>query len=211
MAIHSIFPTNIYVKDFDLDDSFTATLKLFSKHLVAMKEAQGENYNNITNDASSIFAEANMLECPELRQLRDMFIEGFADLAESYDVNTITREELANPKLWTSSDKLTYMKTGDYKACHTHSLSYAYGIFYFDDIDNDKDGGELILHDPKFSSQDHFSCAKTHHIPTKKNRMVIAPNYLWHEVSKYSGSEDRIGIVLSCDSNLDYFRSQNPV
>lgn len=44
---------------------------------------------------------------------------------------------------------------------------------------------------------------------TKKNRMIIVPNYVWHEVSQYAGDDERLAIVLNCDmAILDNHKSQ---
>jgi hypothetical protein len=40
----------------------------------------------------------------------------------------------------------------------------------------------------------------THEIETRAGRLIIAPSYIWHEVTPYYGKEDRLTAV----SNLSY-------
>ena len=96
--------------------------------------------------------------------------------------------------------RLPIMRNGDYKGIHSHPGSTAFGIFYLTDVDNKKDGGKLILRDPSFHTNPGFRSLMTHEIETKAGRLVIAPSYIWHEVTPYYGKEDRITVV----SNLVY-------
>ena len=75
------------------------------------------------------------------------------------------------------------------------------GYTYLKDVDNQRKGGELILHDPSFHNNFGFTEQNQFPISTIKNRLVIAPAYIWHEVTPYTGEENRVSIVL----NLDIF------
>jgi hypothetical protein len=60
-----------------------------------------------------------------------------------------------------------------------------------------KHGGKLILKDPSFHSNYSFHPPEDYGIETRKNRLIVAPAYVWHEVSPYIGDEDRITVVVN--------------
>jgi len=199
IMIQTIFPTKILVKDFEKSDDWNHTICAFIRaHFTKAIEEKG-NYIAATDEDIDVFTEENMLAIPELRDLFEMFVDGFYELSKEFQNSidkNMTRDEIKQ-KLSKDLGRFPLMRTGDCKGLHNHSEASAFGIFYLSDIDNEKEGGQLILHDPSFNSLRHFCNDKTLRIETKKYRMIIAPAHVWHEVSTYHGKEERQTIVLN--------------
>ena len=195
--IKTLFPVNILVKDYELPDSFSDDLSasiqaifqiIMIENQISKEEAGDNEY--------PVFTEENMQTFPTLRELRKMFVNGFYELASSFEGNTLTRENVET-MVHANVGKLPLMKKGDYKRLHSHVNTIAFGIFYLSEVDNNKNGGKLILKDPSFHSSPGFHPPSDYEVETKKNRLVVAPGYIWHEVTPYSGDEDRITIVVN--------------
>jgi len=62
------------------------------------------------------------------------------------------------------------------------------------------------LHDPAFHGAYNYHEERTYSIETKKHRLVISPNHIWHEVTLYTGDNERMAIVvnLSADGGIRY-------
>ena len=195
--INSIFPNKILIKDFELSDDWNNNVTFMVKTIFAKELAEKGDYTVAGNDTVPVFTEENMKICPELAQLKQMFIDCFYELASSYSTNKLTKEDIEK-RLRKELGRLPFMKKNDFKRIHNHdSMVDAFAIFYLTDIDNDKDGGELILHDPSFSGVFNFHEKRIFEVTTKKHRMIICPNHVWHEVSMYTGEKERITIVLN--------------
>ena len=198
--ITSIFPNKVLIKDFDLSDDWNNNITALVKAVFAKELAEKGNYTDAGNDSIPVFTEENMKSCPELAELRQMFVDGFYELASSYSINRLTKE-ITEQRVQAELGRLPFMKKNDFKRIHNHNSTIeAFGIFYLTDVDNDKEGGELILHDPSFSGTLNFHEERTLQIQTKKHRMVICPNHIWHEVSRYTGEKERITIVLNLNA-----------
>lgn len=197
--IHQIFPTNILIKDFDFSDEWSQNLTSFVTAIHLNQIATTGSYELAGKDSIPLFTEQYTKDCSELEQLRNIFIDGFYELAQSYSNNTLTREEIAG-RVRKEFGKLPFMKPGSSCNIHAHAMADAFGIFYLSELDNKKDGGELILHDPAFSITTNYQEEATYSIATKKNRLVICPSRIWHEVSAYRGAEDRYTIVMNLNS-----------
>jgi hypothetical protein len=195
--IKTIFPVNILVKDYELPDSFSDDLSASIQAIfqVIMLENQISKEEAGDNEFP-VFTEENMQTFPALRELRKMFVDGFYELASSFEGNTLTRENIET-MVHANVGKLPLMQKGDYKRLHNHVNAVAFGIFYLSDVDNNKNGGKLILKDPSFHSNFSFHPPSDYEVETKKNRLVVAPGYIWHEVTPYLGDEDRITVVVN--------------
>jgi Rps23 Pro-64 3,4-dihydroxylase Tpa1-like proline 4-hydroxylase len=198
--IKNIFPVNIYLKDSvveetDLLELNTAVKTIFNNY----KTRTGHSYSDVGDNEIPFFTKENLELFPVLKNLQEKFIDGFYELANSFEQNTLSREKIEH-MVSKNSGKLPLMKKGDYKKTHNHHGACAFAVFYLSDVDNDKHGGKLILKDPSFHSNLNFHPVEECEIETKSNRLVIAPAYVWHEVSPYFGDEERITIVI----NLDY-------
>ena len=198
--ITSIFPNKVLIKDFDLSDEWNNNVTTMVKAVFAGVLAEKGKYAVAGNDSVPVFTEENMKMCPELSQLRQLFIDGFYELASSYTTNKLTKDDV-DQRVRKELGRLPFMKKNDFKQVHNHdSMVDAFGIFYLTDLDNETDGGELILHDPSFSGVFNFHEQRTLEIGTKKHRMIICPNHIWHEVRMYQGEKERITVVLNLNA-----------
>ena len=201
------FYRKILVKDYDLPDSWTDELIVTLKYLELDKDRNCSFTQQLKDEKESmhfvndkhkitkpyIIHEKTAKEHNIITELRKIFIDGFCELNEEYE-NLYTEEYLRQVYL-NDSGNFAVLKPGSYVGSHNHP-SIAFAIFYLTDVDNDKDGGELILHDPSFNTNIHFAPPKIVKIPTKKNRLVIGPSNMWHEVEPYNGSTNRMCAVI---------------
>jgi oxalate decarboxylase/phosphoglucose isomerase-like protein (cupin superfamily) len=203
--IQTIFPVKILVEDHQYTDEWNKSLSAFLKaHFTKSVEASGD-YADASDEEYGVFTPENLSKCSELRDLREMFVDGFYKLSQSFETNKekkLTREKVSE-SLCENFGRLPFMKKGDVKRIHTHSDADAFGIFYLSEIDNVKQGGQLVLHDPSFNSLMYFRENRTMEIPTKKHRLIIAPSSVWHEVYQYLGDEERITVVVNLRLKFD--------
>lgn len=195
--IKTVFPVNVLIKDHampvECTDELSSAVQAIFQSLMVEK---GLSKDDIANEEFPVFTEDNFIAFPVLKQLQETFIDGFYELASSYEENTLTRDMIAK-MVSSNMGKLPLMKKGDYKRIHGHTNAIAFAVFYLTDVDNERHGGELILKDPSFHSNYSFHPPEDFAIETKKNRLVIAPGYVWHEVTPYTGDDDRITVVIN--------------
>jgi len=199
--IYDIFPSTIYVKDYDLPQSWNDELKTILNTIVHSEKALGKSLVEIANDSLPLFTKENEKTFPALAEVKEYFIQGFHTLAQHSNIPKELNLDLAGirSKIAEETGKLPMTQPGSFQATHNHIGAMAFGIFYLDDVDNEKDGGELILHDPSFNSNMGFACSPVHKIETKRNRLVIAPAHIWHSVSMFSG-KSRATIVINLNA-----------
>tara|TARA_B110000879_G_scaffold67026_1_gene93842 strand:+ start:56 stop:670 length:615 start_codon:yes stop_codon:yes gene_type:complete len=202
--IKTIFPINVLVKDYDLPEDVTNELAIA---MPAIFQSIMLEHDIDADEASSnefpVFTDKNLEAFPALLKLREIFTDGFFELANSFEDNTLTRELISNMTKF-NIGKLPIMKKGDYQRLHGHVNAVAFAIFYLTDVNNERQGGELILKDPSFNTNYGFKPPEDYAVETKKNRLVVVPGYIWHEVTPYTGDDDRITIVMNlCLDNLD--------
>ncbi len=195
--IKTVFPVNVLIKDFEKSESFSSELSacvqaIFQSQLIE----KGLTRNEVGDNEFPVFTSENLEKFPILKELRGIFIDGFFELANSFEENVLTKDIIAK-MVSTNVGKLPLMQKGDYQRLHTHTSSIAFGIFYLTNVDNDKFGGKLMLKDPSFHANSSFHPPEDYEIETRKNRLVIAPAYVWHEVTPYNGDDDRITIVIN--------------
>ena len=82
--ITSIFPTRILIKDFELGETWNENITNMVKTLFFKNLAETGNYELAGDEVYPIFTEENLSSCPELKDLKQMFIDGFYELSESY-------------------------------------------------------------------------------------------------------------------------------
>lgn len=195
--IESLFPNRVLIKDYELSDQWNHSVSVMVKSIFAKELAEKQSYAAAGNDSVPVFTTEHMSMCPELAQLRSMFVDCFHELASAYSTNQLTREEI-DRRIGPDLARLPFMKHHDFKRAHSHDqVIDAFAIFYLTEVDNDQDGGELILHDPSFSGLMNFHEKRTYAIATRQHRMVVCPNHIWHEVSRYWGKDDRITVVVN--------------
>jgi len=197
--IKTVFPVNVLIKDYELSEEFTNELVNAAQTIFhSLMTEKGLTRDQIADNEFPVFTEKNCQTFPALKQLQNMFVDGFYELASSYDENILTRE-MIEKMVSANVGKLPLMKNGDYKRMHGHTNASAFAVFYLTDVDNKKHGGQLILRDPSFHSNFSFHPPEDFVIDTKKNRLVVAPAYVWHEVTQYTGTHDRFAFVVNLE------------
>lgn len=197
--IHQLFPANIIIKDYSLDDRWNNEIDSIVQSAFVQHMASDQlSYAKTGDNELPLFTEENLKTFPILNDLRQMFVDGFYELAKSFPENTLTKQYVEQ-QVRLNTGKLPFMKKGDYKSVHNHLKASAFAIFYLTDVDNDTEGGELVLRDPSFHSNFQFHHSPEYRIPTKRNRLVIVPAYIWHEVTPYFGENTRTTIVMNLD------------
>ena len=146
----------------------------------------------------------NSLEPAEYPDIPEVFIDGFHELAQAHENNDLSRESV--DKLFADNfGQLPIMKTGQSLPAHTHPGAVASAVFYLTDVDNEKDGGQLVLRDPSWHTTLGFRNNMEYEIGTKAGRLIVFPVHIWHEVRPYFGKEDRVTIV----ANLSYINPES--
>jgi hypothetical protein len=200
--IVDIFPTKVLIKDYNKNDDWNLELQSTIKSIFFNELSKGIDYREIGDNSIPLFTEENLKTFPILTELKEMFVNDFLQLAESFpdyekykDLFKLSREGIEH-RLSKETGRLPFMLENDRKDLHDHTGSMAFGVFYTESVDNEKDGGQLVLRDPSFNSNKGFSVSNRYPIETKKNRMIIGPSHVWHEVTPYKGKE-RTSIVLN--------------
>lgn len=202
--IETIFPTKILIKDYEFSEDWNTSITAFLKNHFVNSMFASDDYDDNSDEEYGVFTEKNLKASKELRELRELFVDGFYELSQTFKTNIetpLTREQISQG-LQKTFGRLPFMKKGYLKRLHTHSDADAFGIFYLNDIDNEKDGGQLVLHDPTFNKLLFFRENRTMEIATKKHRLIIAPSSVWHEVYQYFGEKERITVVVNLRVNF---------
>mgnify|MGYP000415585683 CR=1 FL=1 len=142
-----------------------------------------------------LFTDDNIKNYNEIKNLHDFFAKSFLKLANEYD-ESITHAEILE-RMEQTTGRLPFMRNGDYKGLHCHSGASMVAVYYLDCVDNDKDGGKLIFHDPAFNQVIKTRPKSKMSIETEKNTIIIVPAHVWHEVTPYYGEEDRLAVVMN--------------
>lgn len=186
-----------------MTDDWNTALESTIQAVFVSEMAKGIDFAQLGDNSIPLFTEENMKQFPILAELKNMFIDSFYQLAKSfpdYDKNKmlykLSMEDIQH-RLAAETGRLPFMKTGDYKGIHDHEATLAWGVFYTHDVDNDTDGGQIVLRDPSFNSNRAYSVPGKYPIDTKKNRLIVGPGHLWHEVTPYKGKANRTAIVLN--------------
>lgn len=202
--IHDMWPTKVLVKDVELTDEELAEMNVAIEAVFASHQALSGDHKITGEDSMPLFTEENCKVFPIIQKIKDIFADGFHELGGAYNHTQYGSDEGRNKILEMMENhagRLPIMRKGDYKGLHSHPGAIAFGIFYLTDVDNDVDGGKLILHDPSFGSNPGFRASQKQEIETKAGRLVIAPNEVWHEVTPYYGDQDRITVVSNLSLN----------
>lgn len=128
--------------------------------------------------------------CPPLVGLRSVFVDLFHTLLREYQPDAPTSA------IQLSTCKYNLMRAGERRPIHMHHKIDAYAVLYLDNHITGE-GGELVLHDPKFTDSP-FSHNRYHLIQPQVGRVVVAPSYVWHEVNTYYGPSPRVAVVVNC-------------
>lgn len=194
--IETIFPIRMLVNELEMTEKEEASLyatsqAIFTNHL----SRKGLGFVDAGNVASiPIFTEENLQSYPEIKKLYEFFAKSFHSLANEYSPTTM--DEIY-ASMGETTGRLPFMRKGDYKQVHNHSGTSLVAVYYMGDVDNEKEGGKLVLHDPSFNNTMRTKPKPTHEIETKKNRIVVIPGYIWHEVTPYFGEDVRSAVVMN--------------
>ena len=192
--IKNIFPTKIIVRDNVLEQEDLFALKVATQAIFADHVAQTGSHVVSGEDSMPLFTPENMKIFPVLKRIRSAFFKGFFDLASEFDNNEMSASDISM-FMDNHAGRLPIMKEFDYKGIHAHPGASAFGVFYLTDVNNDRDGGKLVLRDPSWHTNLGFGVKQKYPISTVSNRLIIAPAQVWHEVTPYSGKQDRLTIV----------------
>lgn len=195
--IETVFPLKVLIKDCDKSPEFSAEVSTVIQAIFRSVMVENSLDRSTAGDNEfRIFTQENLELFPVLRELQQLFIDGFYELASVYDYNPYTRD-MIEKMVSVNHSKLPLMFKGDYKRLHTHTNTAAFAIFYCSTVDNDQHGGKLVLKDPSFHSNLGFHPSKDYEVETKRNRLVVAPGYVWHEVTPYTGEDVRVAVVIN--------------
>jgi hypothetical protein len=197
--IKELFATHVLIKDLDITDAESAELLAITNSVIEKHKAENElTLKEAGENHLPFFTQENIDAFPLLNKIKQYFIDGFYELAQSYPENKFTKE-LIEQFVNSYTGRLPIMTKDEFKMPHNHTGASAFGILYLSDIDNDKDGGKLVLHDPSWSNNIGFKHNANFSVETKKHRLVIAPANVWHSVTSYTGDENRVAIVFNLD------------
>lgn len=204
--IKSIFPVNVLIKDDVLTEVHLKELESVVSSCFHQKKIINEiSYEETGNDCLDLFTDENLKNYESLRVMRKELINSFFELSESYEEghDTIKHSKESIDKFLKMSEiKVPFMQNKMYKKIHNHVGSIAIGVFYFQDVNNDKDGGQLILNDPSFHANYGFHSPNEFCIDTVKNRLCVFPAYVWHQVIPYIGDKERRVMVIHLDNMI---------
>jgi hypothetical protein len=201
------FSSKILIRDYDFPDLWTRELISTLQFLSLTKSANCTltmsledsevadmfRYDGHKNTKPYIIHSESAKEFKVIDDLRKIFIDGFCELNSAY--GNQYSEEYLKSEYDNDSGNFAVLKSGQRVGLHNHP-SIGFAIFYLTDVDNIADGGELVLHDPSFNRSPHFHPPKEIKVQTKKNRLVVGPANVWHEVTPYTGSADRMCAVI---------------
>ena len=172
--IQNCYESSIWIKQFENSKKFNQDVLNTTKAISAMTPEPVADYN------VDLWQTKNMLT------LRSYFMEGFEALCVEHDERSdfdIDSMNIINP-----------MNYGDFKSCHTHDVIDAFGVYYLNESD---EGGRLRLYDPRFLNKKSFSRQTYIEIKPRTGLMVVAPYYIWHEVTPYFGEDTRYSLVCN--------------
>ena len=197
--IKEIYPTNILVKELDIDEAELSVIEnwLMAQHQSFLADGTVDHIEYTDGNENIIFNALIKGQCPEMetlvKEMKNAFIElAYSNISSFHETNTdsfILDCEI-------DSCKINLMKKGFRLGCHTHYSDDGAAVFYFNDIE-EKDGGELCLYDPRWQRNYWFAGSKMEKIRPKRGTLVIFPSFIWHEVSHYFGDDDRLALVVN--------------
>lgn len=186
-TVLNLFHTTILQSQVNLAPEVIDNIHRYAAYRIGQVE-NPEQVENILDD------EQTRLLCPELAELKSYFVELFEILLKSYQGNNDVHFDIE-----IGAQKVSVLNNSHRSWIHSHVKVDAFAILYLDDL-KPQQGGELVLYDPKFH-ESVFNHGNYHKITPKKGLVVVAPNYIWHEVNTYRGEKPRLAIVINCVVN----------
>jgi hypothetical protein len=199
MTIREIYPTNIYEKELDISEEKLKEIETFlrAQHKAFMSSPDMDHDEYSDGNENIVIDAVIEGQCPEMKELIDEVKKGFLTLAYS-NLDNFTESNTDSMLLDVELDscKINLMKKGYRLGAHTHYSDDAFACIYFNDV-TEEEGGELVLYDPRWQRNYMFGGSKQEKIKSKRGKMVIAPQYLWHEVTHYHGEDERLTLVVN--------------
>lgn len=207
MAVVDLFPTKVLIKDTELTDQQLSEIEIAIQAVFASHVALTGDPVESGEETIPLFTPENIDTFPALQMLKDLFIQGYIELGlANSDKREVTEEmiKMVAELVDNHAGRIPLMRSGEYKQVHCHPGAFAFAVFYLTDVDNERDGGYLVLRDPSFNTAPMFTGEKKHLVETRAGRLIVGPAHLWHEVTPYYGDEDRVTVV----SNLNIIQEQ---
>jgi hypothetical protein len=88
---------------------------------------------------------------------------------------------------------------------HSHQLADATAVFYVTDHSSQASEGPLVLHDPRWVSDEMLYVEKestTFQVNPSEGLLVVFPGYLWHSVPPFLGKNQRVCYVTTLEYSL---------
>ena len=197
--VQEVFPTTIAVEQLDVSEEVLSSVEAYLHAIHAEYFALHPEREDIEN-MHNVLARDDV--CDEMWELVEAAQRVFGEMARTcikyhdmdIDPNSITCD--------INGASINYVKTGQNRENHTHYSDDAFACIYFRDVQEDE-GGEIILHDPRWQRSFWFGGSKQVRIKPKRGMIVAAPNFVWHEVATYTGQDPRMVFVLNGVVNRD--------
>jgi hypothetical protein len=179
--IQHCYESSIWIKQFENSNEFNQDVLNTTKAISAITPKPVADYN------------VDLWVTDNMKVIQSRFKDGFQELCDYYGEKSdfdIDSLNIINP-----------MNYGDFKSTHTHDVIDAFGVYY---LNESNEGGKLRLYDPRFLNKKSFSKQTYIEIKPKTGLMVVAPYYIWHEVTPYLGEETRYSLVCNMVFNNVY-------
>lgn len=194
--IKRMYPTNVLVQISSLSEEKLTSIESYLKSQHKMIGAE-RGYKDSANAKDEILLNTTDAEkCLALCDLSEEVKMGFLSLAYANLENLTETTGSIKLNVEIKQSKLNILKSGDRMGIHTHFGDDAFACIYFNDVAS-SDGGELMLYDPRWQKNYWFGGSKIEKIRPQRGLIVIAPSFMWHEVSTYSGKQDRVTLVYN--------------
>lgn len=186
--VKSLFATQVIIEHNAVPACVVTAIRQFLLHISCTQHdtlnPPDEMFEDLLNDRASLQL------CPELDIAREVFFRGFESLWRAYHTTPVPSMEL-------TSCKYNIMRAGEMRHIHMHKKTDAYALIYLDDVTA---GGEIVLHDPKFTDSP-FSDKQIELLQPRAGTLLVAPAYIWHGVNPYFGTSPRVALVANCVVN----------
>lgn len=197
--IRSIYPTNILVKQLTITDEVLSSIFVYLKaqHLSFLLDDSNDLIEYNSGNENILYDAIEKGQCSEMGALVQEVKDAFIDLAYSNIKNyTETNSENTNLDVEIQSCRINIVKPNNRMPIHSHFGDDAHACLYFENLE-EKEGGQLVMYDPRWQRNYWFGGSKLEKITPKKGMLVVAPDYIWHEVSEYKGNKDRYTLVFN--------------
>lgn len=197
--IRSIYPTNILVKQLTISDEELSSIFVYLKaqHLSFLLDDSNDLIEHNSGNENILYDAIERGQCLEMAPLIKEVKDAFINLAYS-NINNYTETNPNNTNLDVEiqSCRVNIVKPNNRMPIHSHFGDDAHACLYFEDLE-EKEGGQLVMYDPRWQRNYWFGGSKLEKITPKKGLLVVAPDYIWHEVSEYKGNKDRYTLVFN--------------